>query len=48
MSVGFSAYSAMLNASKAAVLSDSDPTNWALYTYDKGSTELKLSDTGCK
>lgn len=43
-SVGLSVYSTQLSAAKAAVLSDSDPTDWAIFTYEHN--ELKPVETG--
>ncbi|KAJ3267527.1 hypothetical protein HK104_005798, partial [Borealophlyctis nickersoniae] len=44
--VNFSTFSQQLTSSYQKVLSASDPTNWALYSYDKGGNDLKLVESG--
>ncbi|KAJ3120548.1 hypothetical protein HK098_004522 [Nowakowskiella sp. JEL0407] len=42
--ISFNAYASELNASKEKILSERDPTDWALYTYS--GNELKVAETG--
>ncbi|KAJ3041204.1 hypothetical protein HDV00_009742 [Rhizophlyctis rosea] len=44
--VNFSTFSKDLNESYQQVLSADDPINWAMYSYDKGGNDLKLTGSG--
>jgi len=46
--VNFSTYSKELIESYKKVLSEKDPINWAIYSYDKQGNDLKLLSTGGK
>ncbi|KAI9256458.1 hypothetical protein BDA99DRAFT_441889 [Phascolomyces articulosus] len=44
--VNFSTHGQDLKNAYNAVLSDSDPTDWLIYSYDKGTNDLRVQDTG--
>ncbi|KAI8926941.1 hypothetical protein BC831DRAFT_454426 [Entophlyctis helioformis] len=44
--INFSAHSADLSRAYEQVLSAGDPTNWAIFSYDRGSNDLKLFGSG--
>ncbi|KAI8074771.1 hypothetical protein BC940DRAFT_289052 [Gongronella butleri] len=46
LNVNFSAHGKELAAAHQAVLSDSDATNWLVFSYEKGTNDLKVQDTG--
>ncbi|KAI9305350.1 hypothetical protein BJ944DRAFT_249125 [Cunninghamella echinulata] len=46
LGVNFSTHSKDLSAAYQAVISDSDPTNWLVYAYDKKTNDLRVQDTG--
>ncbi|KAG0171799.1 hypothetical protein DFQ28_004776 [Apophysomyces sp. BC1034] len=46
LQVNFNTHGADLNAAYQAVLSDSDSTDWLIYSYDKGTNDLRVQGTG--
>ncbi|KAF7726844.1 hypothetical protein EC973_008351 [Apophysomyces ossiformis] len=44
--VNFNTHGADLNAAYQAVLNDNDPVNWLIYSYDKGTNDLRVQGTG--
>lgn len=46
MHVNLATHGQELAEAYRAVLSDSDPTNWLIFSYDKGTSDLKVQGTG--
>ncbi|CAO3612297.1 unnamed protein product [Cunninghamella blakesleeana] len=46
LTVNFTTHSKNLSAAYQAVISDSNPTNWLVYAYDKNTNDLRVQDTG--
>ncbi|KAI8149420.1 hypothetical protein BJV82DRAFT_123003 [Fennellomyces sp. T-0311] len=44
--VNFSTHGQDLKNAYTAVISDSDPTDWLIYSYDKGTNDLRVQGTG--
>ncbi|KAI8381244.1 uncharacterized protein BYT42DRAFT_613043 [Radiomyces spectabilis] len=44
--VNFNAHGKDLEAAYQAVLNNNDPTNWLIYSYDKGTSDLRVQATG--
>ncbi|KAI9498046.1 hypothetical protein BDB00DRAFT_755309 [Zychaea mexicana] len=44
--VNFSTHGQDLKNAYNAVLSDSDPTDWLIYSYDKGTNDIRVQGTG--
>lgn len=44
--VNFSTHGQDLKNAYNAVLSDNDPTDWLIYSYDKGTNDLRVQGTG--
>lgn len=46
MHVNLATHGQELAEAYRAVLSDSEPTNWLIFSYDKGTSDLKVQGTG--
>lgn len=46
LQVGFSTHSKDLQTAYDQVINSSSPVNWLIYTYDKGTNDLKVQATG--
>jgi hypothetical protein len=46
LQVGFSAHSKELKSAYEQVIDNSSSVNWLIYTYDKGTNDLKVQATG--
>jgi hypothetical protein len=46
LQVGFSTHSKDLQSAYEQVINSNSPVNWLIYTYDKGTNDLKVQATG--